>query len=245
MARNDRRLTTGPSLGDQAYAVLRDLVTSGELAPGERLTERGLAERLGVSPTPVREAISRLTHERLLDRLDGRTLQVAAPTLRRLREMSLIQAALRGVAARLAAESATAEELEQIARIHRESVRRPRRRRAADGGDQQATELRHDFHQLIVDASHNPSLIDMIATAEAFGRTLRERAQRSEGAGESIRQAVDEHEALVDALRARDGDRAERIMREHTLWIGERYAQFAEQESVARNDRTGQAAVAD
>ena len=93
-------------------------------------------------------------------------------------------------------------------------------------------ELRHGFHQLIVAASHNPSLIDMIATAEAFGRALRDRAQRSEGAEESIRQAVDEHEAIVEALRARDGTRAEALMREHTLWIGERYLQFAEQEGI-------------
>src|SRR3982074_876533 len=89
-------LVTAPSFADQAYGVLRDLITSGELPPGERLTERSLAGRLGVSPTPVREAISRLTHERLLVRVDGRTLKVAAPSLRRLREMSLIQAALGG-----------------------------------------------------------------------------------------------------------------------------------------------------
>src|SRR3982074_3012757 len=94
-------LVTAPSLADQAYGVLRDFITSGELAPGERLTERSLAGRLGVSPTPGREAISRLIRERLLVRVDGRTLQVAAPNLRRLREMSLIQAALHGVAARL------------------------------------------------------------------------------------------------------------------------------------------------
>ena len=112
-----RVLVTAPSLGDQAYRVLRDLVTSGELSPGERVTERGLAGRLGVSPTPVREAISRLTHERLLVRVDGRTLKVAAPSLRRLREMSLIQAALGGVAARLAAEDATDEELAEIRRM--------------------------------------------------------------------------------------------------------------------------------
>lgn len=232
-ANPQRQLTTGPSLADQAYQVLRDLVTSGELAPAERLTERGLAARLGVSPTPVREAISRLTHERLLVRLDGRTLQVAAPSLRRIREMSLIQAALRGVAARLAAESATEEELAEIVRLHLQSQKgsRKRARSAGDAGNE-GGEQRHGFHQLIVAASHNPSLIDMIATAEAFGRALRERAQRTAGAEESIRQAVDEHEAIVEALRARDGTRAEALMREHTLWIGERYLEFALQEGV-------------
>jgi DNA-binding GntR family transcriptional regulator len=222
-------LVTAPSFADQAYGVLRDLITSGELPPGERLTERSLAGRLGVSPTPVREAISRLIHERLLVRVDGRVLQVAAPSLRRLREMSLIQAALHGVAARLAAERASDEELAHIEEVHEQSLRdrgRGRNRKDAAG-------RRHHFHQLIVEASHNPSLIDMIATAEAFGRPMRERAQRSAGAAESIDRAVDEHQAIVDALRARDGLRAESLVREHTVWVGERYVEFAEREGMS------------
>ena len=128
VAASERSVVTVPSLGDQSYRILRDMITSGELAPGERVTERGLAARLGVSPTPIREAISRLTHERLLLRVDGRTLQVAAPSLRQLREMSLIHAALSGVAARLAAEYASKEELDEIARVHRASLLRFRRR---------------------------------------------------------------------------------------------------------------------
>ena len=224
-----RLLVTAPSLADQAYEVLRDLITSGELAPGERLTERSLAGRLGVSPTPVREAISRLIHERLLVRVDGRVLQVAAPSLRRLREMSLIQAALHGVAARLAAAGASDEELAQIERVHEQSLRDRERTR----NRKEAAARRHNFHQLIVEASHNPSLIDMIATAEAFGRPLRERAQRSAGAAESIHRAVDEHQEIVAALRARDGLRAESLVREHNAWVGERYVQFAERELIS------------
>jgi DNA-binding GntR family transcriptional regulator len=221
------QLTVGPSLADQAYGVLRDLITSGALAPAERLTERGLAGRLGVSPTPVREAISRLIHERLLVRVDGRTLQVAAPSLRRLGEMSLIQAALRGVAARLAAEHATEEELDEIARVHRDSTR------GSGSLAGRTRELRHDFHQLIERASHNPSLIDMIATAEAFGRPLRERAQQDAGAAEGVRRAVREHAEIIDALRARDGERAEKLMREHELWIGRSYLAFVEAHQLA------------
>jgi DNA-binding GntR family transcriptional regulator len=227
------QLTTGPSLADQAYNVLRDLIASGELAPAERLTERALAARLGVSPTPIREAISRLIHERLLVRVDGRTLQVAAPSLRRLREMSLIQAALQGVAGRLAAESATEAELEAIARVHLGSQRRPKRA-SKPATREDPAELRHDFHQLIVEASHSPSLIDMIATAEAFSRALRLQAQRAAGAAEAIRQAVHEHDAILGALQARDGDRAEALLREHTAWVNERYLQWAEQHGVAQ-----------
>ena len=217
-------LRTGPSLADQAYAVLRDLITSGALAPAERVTERGLADRLGVSPTPVREAISRLLHERLLVRVDGRTLRVADPSVRRLREMSLIQGALRSVAARLAAEHATESELADIVRVHRASRVLPPGKRSANA----AAQARHDLHEMIVAASHSPSLIDMVATAEAFGRVLRLRAQRAAGAAETIQRAMDDHEAIVQALIDRDGERAELLMREHERLVGERYLAFAE-----------------
>ncbi len=235
MATDARALITAPSLGDQAYQILRDMITSGELEPGQRVTERGLAGRLGVSPTPVREAISRLSHERLLARVDGRTLKVAAPSLRRLREMSRIQAALRGVAARLAAEYASQEEIDAIARAHLDSLAG-----STSVDDEQmrnqAGQRRHEFHELIVLASRNPSLIDMIATAEAFGRPLRLRAQRTEGASDSIRHAVEEHQEILEALQARDGVRAETLMRAHTTWIGERYLKFAEERGLVIAD---------
>ena len=89
----ETRVTTAPRIADQVHAILRGQIISGELLPNQRLTERGLSATLGVSPTPVREAISQLEYERLLVRVDGR-LFVAAPDARRLRELSLVQAAL-------------------------------------------------------------------------------------------------------------------------------------------------------
>jgi DNA-binding GntR family transcriptional regulator len=220
-------ISSGPSLADQAYDVLRGMITSGELAPAERLTERGLAQRLGVSPTPVREAISRLLHERLLVRIDGRTLHVVAPSIRRLHEMSLIHAALSGVAARLAAQNASAEELADLARVHRESSKRSSRRTPDTGAS-----ARHEFHRLIVHSSHSPSVIDMIETAEAFGRPFRLRAQQAAGAGARIEHAIHEHEAIVEALLARDAERAEALVREHTNWVNEQYLRFAEEQGL-------------
>jgi DNA-binding GntR family transcriptional regulator len=180
-----------------------------------------------------------LIHERLLVRIDGRALTVAAPSLRRLREMSLIQAALRGVAARLAAESATDEELAEIERVHIASKRKPGRGQASE----EQSSLRHQFHELIVAASHNPNLIDMAATADAFGRPLRDRAQKSDlvAVAESVEQATDEHDAIVAALRARDGGRAEALMREHTLWVNSRYLQFAEQHGLVSTEPSASA----
>jgi DNA-binding GntR family transcriptional regulator len=224
VASSERAVVTVPSLGDQSYRILWNMITSGELPPGERVTERGLAGRLGVSPTPIREAISRLTHERLLLRADGRTLQVAAPSLRHLREMSFIHAALSGVAARLAAEYASKEELDEIARAHRASLPGS----APPGQEEARAAARHEFHELIVAAARNQSLTDMIATAEAFGRPLRLRAQQSDGAAEVIQRAAGEHEDIIAALRARNGALAEQLVSAHTAWIGDRYLEFAE-----------------
>ena len=111
MARSQQALSTGPTLADQAYRALREEIISGVLGPGERLTERHLAARLGVSPTPVREALQRLEHEHLIQRTGTRRLLVAEPSVHRLYELTLIEAALRGVGARLAAENASEREL--------------------------------------------------------------------------------------------------------------------------------------
>src|SRR5258707_3452918 len=127
------KLTTGPTLSDQAYRALREDITTGTLRPGQRLTERSLAEHLGVSPTPVREALQRLEHERLIERDAVRAIRVADPSVARLRELSLIEVALRGVAARLAAERATASEVAAIV-----AAFDPAEAPAGDGGWDQA-----------------------------------------------------------------------------------------------------------
>jgi len=207
-------LKVGPSLADQAYGALRDMITGGDFEPGQRLTERSLADLLGVSPTPVREAISRLEHERLLLRPDGRVLEVARPTPERVRQMYLIHCALRSVAARLAAEVATQAELEAIARTHQQA--QELQRQAPPEGDKVEGLLRlnRKFHQQIEAAAHNPSLIDMIATADAFDWRTRVRTIRA-SLGEDLSVVMHDHQALVDALLARDAETAETLMRSH------------------------------
>ena len=212
---NDQRLTTGPSLADQAYRVLREMITGGDLVPGERLTERGLATRLGVSPTPVREAISRLEHERLLERPDGRVLTVAAPSLNRLWELALIQAALGGVAARLAAANATEEDLARIAEAHEQAQRVERKGRTFEQIVHETIDATRRFHRLIDEAAHNPVLGDMIATATAFDLDVRVRAVEAYGETYPVEERHAEHGAILRALLDRDADRAEALTREH------------------------------
>jgi DNA-binding GntR family transcriptional regulator len=222
-----RKLSTGASLADQAYAALRADITDGHFSPGQRVTERALASQLGVSPTPVREAIARLEHERLLER-DRRALTVAAPSVDGLRELLRIEAVLRGVAARFASVHASESELAEIWRVHQRSRRVRKRGRPIDEVAGEVLALTREFHAKIDEAAHNPMLVDMIATAAAFDWALRFRAASTLGPLYPAREGLREHGEIVAALRARDEHEAERLMVAHTLRAGEELLSFAD-----------------
>ena len=88
---------TADTLADRAYRAIRDAIATGELRPGQKVTERGLAERLSVSPTPVREAIRRLEQDGLLERTGPRTVQVAAFGDAAIQDLAEVEVALRGM----------------------------------------------------------------------------------------------------------------------------------------------------
>jgi DNA-binding GntR family transcriptional regulator len=216
------KLQLAPSLGDQAYVLLRQRIADGEYEAGQRVTERGLATELGVSPTPVREAIRRLEHERLLERLDGRTLTVARPSVHRLFELNLIEGALAGVAARLAASSATDRELASIRDTQSEATELVATARTVEDGIE-VLRLARQTHQLIYEASHNAQLIDMIATAGVFEWRIRVESIRRLGMSYPSGVGLGDHGAIVDALETRDGARAETLMREHVTSAAHRH----------------------
>ena len=210
-------LSTGPTLADQAYRALREEIISGKLKPGERLTERHLATRLGVSPTPVREALQRLEHEHLIQRTDTRRILVAEPSVHRLYELTLMEAALRGVGARLAAENATERELAAIRETYVAFT--------DTMTPEQALAQARRLHALIDQASHNETLITMIATATAFDWQFRVDTIPDTFGGnrKTALKRHSEHGKIVSALTARDGETAERLMRDHILGATEAF----------------------
>lgn len=207
-------LSTGPTLADQAYRALREDIIEGRLEPGERITERQLAERLGVSPTPVREALGRLEHEHLIERSGTRRIQVAQPSHTRLYELTLIEAALRGVAARLAAENATASEIEAMRKVYASFT-------DVSLAPARALAATRELHAMIDRASHNDTLVSMIATATAFDWEFRLKSVADIFGPDRSRvlERHREHGAIVDAIADRDGLRAERLMRDHILVV--------------------------
>src|SRR6187549_1333579 len=107
-------MTATETLADQAYVQLRTAIATGDLASGEKVTERGMAERLAISPTPVREALRRLELDGLIERIGPRTVLVAAIRDAAIDDLAEVEVGLRGLVARFAARHATAGQLDAL-----------------------------------------------------------------------------------------------------------------------------------
>jgi DNA-binding GntR family transcriptional regulator len=233
---DQRKLTTGPTLSDQAYQALREDITTGLLKPGQKLTERALAERLGVSPTPVREALQRLEHERLIERDSVRAIRVAEPSIARLYELALIEAALRGAAARLAADRATAADISRLVADCDEAEALVDQTRAdawSEARIREVLQVTRGFHQRVNEAAHSVTLIDMIATVTAFDFSfrLRRSAEAHQSNPASLRRSLEEHRSVAAAIQARDGETAEEVMRRHIADRANAYLAIASRDS--------------
>jgi DNA-binding GntR family transcriptional regulator len=142
--------------------------------------------------------------------------------------MRVLEAALRGVAARLAVENATDNELDELAAVHAEALRVARSRQSRGAVVTRVVELTRRFHSMLDACSHNPVIVKMIATTMAFDYVAR--ADRIKRLGKDYPTAwVDEHAEIIDALRARDADRAEQLIRAHVLHTGRYLASAADE----------------
>jgi DNA-binding GntR family transcriptional regulator len=192
------------TLTDVVYQRLREDVVLGRLRPNSLLLEAELAERLDVSRTPVRESLQRLAKEGLIASR-SRRWYVVEPTLNEIREMYGVRAALEGYAARMAASRATPEQLEAI------SAALDLRGHAGPSAEEFVTS-NEKFHRLILDASGNQRLVSTAERSTHFYfNSSVARLYRPEELATSHRQ----HEEIVKAIRAGDGDTVDRITRDH------------------------------
>lgn len=188
-----------------AYTLIIDAIESGVYKPGERLVESELAERLGVSRTPVREALQRLETQSMLAR-DGRSLIVATLDHNQLAEFYAVRSELEGLAARLAARHARDEEI----RVLRSMVEDDR---ALLGNDPRLlSRANRRFHKQIHLASHNRFLVQQL---ELLHRSMALMAITSLAAEGRDEMAMAEHHDIVAAIEARDGDAADEALRQH------------------------------
>ena len=207
----ERSQTTKATLG------LRELIFAGELAPEERVPEIGLADRIGVSRTPLRLALSTLAHEGLLRPLPGGGFVVCSFTLEDVADAIELRGVLEGTAARFAAERLrSATELDELTAVTEQldavvAARAPSLERFV--------ELNDEFHAALVALAKSDALARAIANVVALpfaspGALVASQATLTREQ-EILVVAQHQHRMLVDAVRAGHGSRAEEIAREH------------------------------
>ena len=194
-------------LRELVFEALREAIINGTLKPGERLMEVQLADELGVSRTPVREAIRKLEHDGFVVMIPRKGAYVADISLKDIAEIFDVRKALEGLAAQLAAERATEEDLERTERIlveYGECIERQ--------DIQRLIEVDTRFHEAIYQMAGNSRLQQMLSL-------LREQVQRFRtmtlSHGPRMRIALEEHRRIVEAIASRDGEHAARLAAEH------------------------------
>ncbi|MBY5926660.1 GntR family transcriptional regulator [Halomonas denitrificans] len=207
-----RRRIQAPSLADEAYELLKGLIVQGELAPGERLLEPALCRRLGISRTPLRDALNQLAGEGLVTLRRNRNALVTRLDGAELRHLFEVEAGLEAMAVELAALRMTATELKRLTNLQE---RLEKQHAKGDRDGYFATNTR--IHALLVAAARNPVLVE--THQRLLGRLERARYLALDKLGR-WQESTDEHRAILDALHARDPDLARRRMHDHVMHTG-------------------------
>lgn len=201
------------SLHEQVADQVRQLIVSGALPAGEKIPVSDLAEQLGVSLTPLREALKVLAGEQLVELVTNRGARVAPLTVEDTRLLFEVIAGMESLAAGLAAQRITPGELQEIEEKHAKM-----REHHLAGELDQYFELNRDIHDLVVQAAKNPTLVQIRSQ-------LAVRAERARylsiSSHEHRADSMEDHEGLMRALRARDADAAEKVWKLHLERSGE------------------------
>ena len=220
--------STGPARGNNGseagadvidvYGAIRESILAGRHAPGERLIEARLANDLGVSRTRVRDALARLEAEHIVARAPNRGVMVRPFTISDIEETYSLRLLLEGFGARMAAQNITTPEIERLRAVQT----RMEEVEAAMAGTitseerlvliREVTELNNEFHRLIQLASRNSRLQRVVRMVVDMPLVFRSFYWYTES---ELSEAAREHEEIIEALVARDGDRSEQLMRRH------------------------------
>lgn len=187
-----------------AYQLIVDAIDAGVYAPGDRLVESELADRFRVSRTPIREALQRLETQSMLTR-DGRSLVVASLDHNQLAELYEVRAELEGLAAQLAAQHATREEIHVLYDMIASD-----RKITDDPG--RLSRANRRFHNQIHLASRNRYLISQLEMVHRSMALLTSTSLAVDGRGEM---ALNEHKDIVKAIELRDGEVANKALKKH------------------------------
>jgi DNA-binding GntR family transcriptional regulator len=218
------------SVSDRVYDVLQGRIIGGELEVGGRIHQENISEELGVSRTPVREALARLAAEGLVEILPNRGARVAEVAFHDMRIAYEARLALEPLAAHYAAQRHDPENLKRIKAALAEQ-RRARGPRATYNAIRR-------FHLAIVDAADSPQIARFAGSLWSGRIGLHVFLRQADRA--ALAADVDDHKVIAQAIEERDGDRAEQLMREHIAISLERLLELQPE-----SEQRAAAAVAD
>lgn len=197
------------ALHDEAVNHLRRMILDGDLAPGSRVPERDLCAALEISRTPLREALKVLASEGLVQLMPHRGATITKLSPQDLDHAFRVVEALEALAGELASERITDDEIAQIRALHGQMVAY-----YENGARPEYFRLNQAIHDHIVAAAGNPILSEMHAN---LSRRIQQARYMPNYSTARWRQAVEDHEQMLEALEARDSERLARVLRHH-LW---------------------------
>ena len=211
------------TFADRAYAALKDVIVSLNIyeQPADiRLDERQLAQDLGISRTPVREAMAQLEREGFVRSVPRRGIYVVRKTKHEVIELITAWAALESMAARLITQNATEAEIAKLRAMFA----------TFENGTLHAkldeySEVNIEFHQTIIRMSRNRVLIDLAENLFTHMRMIR---GRTIGEDDRVDRSIRDHMNIIQALEARDTERAEDLVRQHALGLAAHVAKHAD-----------------
>ncbi|SEP41265.1 DNA-binding transcriptional regulator, GntR family [Rhodospirillales bacterium URHD0017] len=225
---SEARLVVAPidsreTFKDKAYTALRNVIMSSDIYRSRtdlRLDERQLAQDFGISRTPVREAMAQLEREGFVRSVPRRGIYVVRKTKREVIELIQAWAALESMAARLITESASDQDISGLRRMF-----------ATFEGDKlhakldEYSEVNINFHQALIELSGNQALIRLAANLFTHMRMIR---GATIGEDDRVDRSIRDHMNIIQALEARDTERAEDLVRQHALGLAEHVAKHAD-----------------
>jgi len=216
------------TLREKILEMIRDAILKGTMKPGERVSEPELAERFGISRTPIREAFRQLESEGYLEVIPRKGAVVASLSERDIEEFYAIKILLEGFAAKMAAEKLTEKDIDRL-----ESINERLKKVAADGDVKRFFRVHNEFHDLFIKAAGNDKLYEMISQLVMRFKRLRLASLSQPGRMEI---SVEEHRNMIEAFKKRDGERADSLVRHAaTIGAGVLIQSMSEAETAANN----------
>ncbi|MDR3541977.1 MAG: GntR family transcriptional regulator [Desulfosporosinus sp.] len=192
---------------DSVFSILRDAILDKKLAPGQRLVERNIAEQLGVSRTPVREAIRKLELERLVTHIPRKGVVVSGFTKADIIEILLIRASLEALICSIAATKIKPKEVERLELLVKEISDEHGR-----GNFKKSNQLNDKFHEIVYRAAESPRLYNLFNMLREYITKFTQVAYSKPGRPEEV---WTEHNEIIEALRNHDSTLAEVAAKRH------------------------------